>query len=666
MALQQELLPGKHLPTLTHCFIRLLEEKGLLQRLFTQNIDGLERVCGTSPELLVEAHGSFANAHCVECRQQHDVLRWRDCIVLGQPAYGIGSVNLSERWVDLVKTDKVVAKVTIPSDKDPSHDISVEYGVRLATTTRAVANASDEEELCFEEFVQQSDLPVGQFPAPSELVRSVNEMLSKVSTGGPSVKFGRNGDFTAQLQMVRTLRPAPSPGFAEPTSSIPPRYDSTTDSFVTGPLRLELRPLVATVFKDGSLTTPWDIFHNVSPADTRGHFLLLPTLSDPDKNLRGQIFEPSDCQDMVHLTSSIEPPGSLFLGFNSAGAGASQNHIHCHAWPSPPMSLLHQEEAPVITAAKDEKKEEVENNNGWDSYAATKVGVLYDIYDLTDSRVEASYLKYPVFCVQLCAVEAELDLLGQALKVTLDAVGGAPFNIGFLNRLEEPLLDEGETLDKVKFVDVFVFARSKERSQAVPSLKMGISEMMGVFHAHSAQELELLASELANTVQALKDVSFQDSEALWTSIKQKLADLDRQVAAETRVPKELSASTSVGQEWSTTQGSTKGKNRRMKCHRAHSSLPQNAAAGIRSCACVSIYLGLETPEGQQCFMFGVFRSVINIVFSIILQVHVLFRLSLHCSECLARTTIMTSSHACSYSCYSLLVRMISLSRALIL
>lgn len=78
--LARELLPGKYLPTLTHCFIRLLEEKGLLQRLFTQNIDGLERVCGISPELLVEAHGSFANAHCVECRQQHDVLRWRDCI----------------------------------------------------------------------------------------------------------------------------------------------------------------------------------------------------------------------------------------------------------------------------------------------------------------------------------------------------------------------------------------------------------------------------------------------------------------------------------------------------------------------------------------------------------------------------------------------------------
>ena len=495
--------------------------------------------------------------------------------VLGQPAYGVGSVDLSQRWVELVKTDKVVAKVTIPADNDPSNAISVEYGVRLAATTREVASASDEAELqehSFEEFVQQSDLPAGQLQSPSELVRSVNETLSKVSAGCPSVKFSRNGDFTAQLQLVRTLQPAPSPGFAEPTSSTPPRYDSTTDSFVSGPLRLELRPLVATVFKDGSLTAPWDIFHNVSPADTRGHFLLLPTLSDPEKNYRGQMFQPSDCQDMVHLTSSIEPPGSLFLGFNSAGVGASQNHIHCHAWPSPPISLLNQEEAPVITASSDENKEEVEETNGWDSYAATKAAVLHDIYDLTDSRVEVSYLKYPVFCVQLCAVEEELDLLGQALKVTLDAVGGAPFNIGFLNRLQEPLLDEGETPDKdpARYVDVFVFARSQERCQALPSLKLGISEMMGVFHAHSTEELELLASELATAeasevgqgghmLHALKDVSFQDPKALWKSIKQNLADLDRQVGAEVRVPKGQSASRTLGQEWSTKQGSTEGK-----------------------------------------------------------------------------------------------------------
>ncbi|CAK9064639.1 unnamed protein product [Durusdinium trenchii] len=78
--LAKELIPGSYQPTIGHCFLRLLEEKGLLLRLFTQNIDGLERLAGISPELLVEAHGSFADAHCVECRQQHSIRAWRQSI----------------------------------------------------------------------------------------------------------------------------------------------------------------------------------------------------------------------------------------------------------------------------------------------------------------------------------------------------------------------------------------------------------------------------------------------------------------------------------------------------------------------------------------------------------------------------------------------------------
>jgi hypothetical protein len=58
--LAQELYPGKYRPTITHSFIRLLYEKGLLLKLFTQNIDCLEREAGVPEEYIVEAHGSFA------------------------------------------------------------------------------------------------------------------------------------------------------------------------------------------------------------------------------------------------------------------------------------------------------------------------------------------------------------------------------------------------------------------------------------------------------------------------------------------------------------------------------------------------------------------------------------------------------------------------------
>ena len=51
--LARELMPGKFKPTLAHYFIRLLHEKGLLHRAYTQNIDCLERLAGEARVRLV-------------------------------------------------------------------------------------------------------------------------------------------------------------------------------------------------------------------------------------------------------------------------------------------------------------------------------------------------------------------------------------------------------------------------------------------------------------------------------------------------------------------------------------------------------------------------------------------------------------------------------------
>ncbi|KAF6215410.1 hypothetical protein GE061_010162 [Apolygus lucorum] len=59
-------------PTLTHCFIKLLETKGILLRHFTQNIDGMELMTGLSRDKLVEAHGTLHRAYCTSCGQRYD------------------------------------------------------------------------------------------------------------------------------------------------------------------------------------------------------------------------------------------------------------------------------------------------------------------------------------------------------------------------------------------------------------------------------------------------------------------------------------------------------------------------------------------------------------------------------------------------------------------
>ncbi|XP_029770943.1 NAD-dependent protein deacetylase sirtuin-3, mitochondrial isoform X4 [Suricata suricatta] len=67
--LAKELHPRSYRPNVIHYFLRLLHDKELLLRLYTQNIDGLERVAGIPASKLVEAHGSFASATCTVCRR---------------------------------------------------------------------------------------------------------------------------------------------------------------------------------------------------------------------------------------------------------------------------------------------------------------------------------------------------------------------------------------------------------------------------------------------------------------------------------------------------------------------------------------------------------------------------------------------------------------------
>ncbi|KAG6090420.1 hypothetical protein E4U15_006000 [Claviceps sp. LM218 group G6] len=68
--LARELYPGKFYPTVSHAFLALLAKKGVLLKVFTQNIDCLERRVGVPSEKIVEAHGSFAAQRCIDCKKE--------------------------------------------------------------------------------------------------------------------------------------------------------------------------------------------------------------------------------------------------------------------------------------------------------------------------------------------------------------------------------------------------------------------------------------------------------------------------------------------------------------------------------------------------------------------------------------------------------------------
>lgn len=69
--LSKELMPENYRPTISHYFQRLLVEKGLVSKIYTQNIDALESVADIPEDKVINAHGSFKIGHCLACRKEY-------------------------------------------------------------------------------------------------------------------------------------------------------------------------------------------------------------------------------------------------------------------------------------------------------------------------------------------------------------------------------------------------------------------------------------------------------------------------------------------------------------------------------------------------------------------------------------------------------------------
>lgn len=68
--LARELYPGNFKPSKFHYLMKLFEQRERLQRVYTQNIDTLERQALIGDTYVIEAHGSFAANHCIKCSKE--------------------------------------------------------------------------------------------------------------------------------------------------------------------------------------------------------------------------------------------------------------------------------------------------------------------------------------------------------------------------------------------------------------------------------------------------------------------------------------------------------------------------------------------------------------------------------------------------------------------
>jgi len=87
--LVREIFPENISPTTTHQFFSLLHKKGLLRRIYTQNIDALEYLAGVPEDKIVEAHGSFKSGYCTACSETYDLSWLKHQIFNGNQADGV-------------------------------------------------------------------------------------------------------------------------------------------------------------------------------------------------------------------------------------------------------------------------------------------------------------------------------------------------------------------------------------------------------------------------------------------------------------------------------------------------------------------------------------------------------------------------------------------------
>lgn len=111
-------------PTLCHYFMRLLEKKGLLTRIYTQNIDDLESKVKISNKLLIQCHGTISKLSCTKCHKQFESVIMKNII---------NKENIDE-YEDKTIINRILERNEIETKEDEditslfiSHDNSVVY-----------------------------------------------------------------------------------------------------------------------------------------------------------------------------------------------------------------------------------------------------------------------------------------------------------------------------------------------------------------------------------------------------------------------------------------------------------------------------------------------------------------------------------------------------------
>ncbi|XP_075262890.1 NAD-dependent protein deacetylase sirtuin-2-like [Convolutriloba macropyga] len=108
----RQLIDREYKPTKAHCFIKLLSDKGLLLRNYSQNVDGLEIQAGLPDKLNVEAHGTIRTSTCMKCKAAYSMGEMREKLLDG--GEGVPTCDKKEGCLGLIKPDVVLFGEALP------------------------------------------------------------------------------------------------------------------------------------------------------------------------------------------------------------------------------------------------------------------------------------------------------------------------------------------------------------------------------------------------------------------------------------------------------------------------------------------------------------------------------------------------------------------------
>ncbi|KAL5266522.1 hypothetical protein ACHWQZ_G003782 [Mnemiopsis leidyi] len=100
-------------PTIAHHFIKLLSDKGVLLRNYTQNIDMLQSQTGIPDNKVFEVHGSFRSGTCMKCAAKLDKTQLKEAIFCGEVAKCMVSVE-GNACGGVIKPDIVMFGEALP------------------------------------------------------------------------------------------------------------------------------------------------------------------------------------------------------------------------------------------------------------------------------------------------------------------------------------------------------------------------------------------------------------------------------------------------------------------------------------------------------------------------------------------------------------------------